>query len=335
MWFKYTTGSFAGASEIDVKFNGADSFHAVTVYSGASCGTASHLFCGGKELHFPVTPNTTYYFRLTMFQLNGVVDLTFDVDLGVQTTPTNDECGTPYPVTNGAHPQPGEESYFTNVGASDSSGHYACGMSTTRNDVFFDYLATTSGKVSVSTVATAGVPAGTLVDTVLFVYSACATTPIACNDDAFGFRSTVEFDAVQGQHYLIRVGAYGTNEVEGTFPLTITPKFDLQLSSPAGAGSFRILVQNGAPYHVVYNCLTLSQGVYPYGPFFGIEPTLTEIALQLAYAQAPFLALLDGAGAYQFDISGLPPLTVFGVSLQFDSAGQIAGVTPPDFVQIN
>lgn len=335
VWMKYTTPSFPGLRELDFKILDGDEFNSVAVLEGASCGSATLIGCGTKEFQIQVLPNTNYYFRLTMFQLSQPLDIDFSVELGLQEIPTNDECATAYPVTDGSHPLPGEEAAFTNVGASDSTGYFACGTSPERNDVFFDYLATTSGKVSVSTAAVAGVPAGSLVDTVLFVHSACGGSLIVCNDDSFGFRSAVEFDAVQGQHYLIRVASYGTAETEGTFPLTIKPKFELQLSSPLGAGSFRLRVQNGAPFHVVYNCLTLNAGVYPSGPFFGIEPTLTEISLQLAYAEAPFLVLLDAAGVYQFDIAGLPPLAVYGVSLAFDFAGQIAGVTPPATVQIN
>ncbi len=334
VWFTYTAGVFFGG--FDLVLSGSGAVDNIGVYTGTAC-SPTPIACTGLAHTIALTSGQTYSFRMSMNAEAAPASFQYGIDFFITASPPNDGCGGAFPVTDGVSPQSAlDAQYFTNVGATNSAGYGDCGFATANSDVFFSYTATTSGKTEVTTETPAGKIPGSLADTVLFVYDACGGSVLGCDDDGgAGTHSKLEFDAVQGTTYRIRVAGYGAFNQEGSFYLTITPRFTLTLSSPLGAGSFRLKNEKGAPFHVVYNCLTLQQGVYPYGPFFGIEPTLTEIAIQIAYGQAPFLVLLDGAGGYQFDFAGLPPLTVYGVALEFDALGQIAGVSPPASVTIN
>jgi hypothetical protein len=334
VWYKHTTGSFTQPRELFAAASGAMG-DVLTIYTGTGCGSLTQVACGAAAHTLVALPDTTYWFRISAFLFTPSNGPDVLLLLRVPRHAVERRLCDRLPRRQRRPPEPGEEPYFTNTGAFTTfSGGY-CGTAFSGNDVWFSYVATTSGQLEVSTLTPPGQTPGTLADTVLHVYDYCGGTTLACNDDWAGFRSKVEFPAVQGATYLIRVGSYDTFETEGTFHLTIRPRFTLTLSSPLGAGSFRLRDDFGAAFHAVYNCLTLQSGTYPNGPFFGIEPTLTEIALQVAYAQPPFFVGLDGNGAFQFDVAGLPPLTVYGVAIEFDLFGQVSGVSSPATVTIN
>jgi hypothetical protein len=330
IWLKYDSGVFFNNRELVLSVSGGGADH-VSVYSGSNCSSLTSLGCATTLFTTALNPLTTYWFRFTKMPTAVLSTLTFNYAANVVDGPPNDFCVDRYAVENGSYPRGAwEAQYFTNVGASTESGYGSCASAPANSDVFYEYVATTSGAVQVTTATPIGATPGSLGDTVLFVYSACGGTLLACNDDSVGFLSSLTFAATQGSSYVVRVAGYGSGQNEGSFYLTIKPLFSLTMSSPAGAGSFRLKNANGPAGHAVYNCLTIYSGSYPNGPFFGIEPTYAEIELQLAYAQAPFVVGLDGSGSYQFDYSGvLPPLTVYGVGLLFDLSGQIAGVSAP------
>jgi hypothetical protein len=335
VWFTYTAGIFLDNKELVLSATGQADH--LAIFTGTNCGSLTPASCVGLQHTLPLISGQTYYIKAAMLPEAAPTSFFYNLDFQINDGPPNDSCGAAYPVTDGTYPKGlADAPYFDNFGATTDPGYPLCVGSASNSDVYFNYVATTSGKVEVSTITPAGKIPGTLTDTVVGVYSACGGTLLACNDDSgFGFLSKLEFDAIQGTGYTIRVGGFGTFNREGTFYLSITPQFSLTLSSPLGVGSFRLKNTKGAPFHAVYNCLTLQQGVYPYGPFFGIEPTLTEIMIQLAYGQAPFLVVLDGAGEYQFDFAGLPPLTVYGVAIEFDPLGSVAGVSNAAVTTIN
>ena len=338
-WYSYTTDAATTPRELTVNVQGDAGANRLAIYSGP-CGSLVPLECGTTSVSAPVAPSTTYWIRVGRSIESFITEFEFDLALTLVESPTHDECAAAFPIGDGVHPtNPAEAVYCDNFGATDSAGYGLCSGSLGTSDVWFSYLATTSGKVRVATTTPPGKAAATLTDTVVFVYGACGGPTLACNDDSGSptsfYLSELEFDALQGATYFIRVADFGATRNEGTFWLTIEPKFRLELSSPSGPGSFRLRDEFGAPFHAVFNVLTLQAGSYPYGPFFGIEPTLTEITLQLAYGQAPFIVVLDGAGAYQADFAGLPPLTVYGVAIAFDGAGSVAGVSKPAVTTIN
>jgi hypothetical protein len=95
------------------------------------------------------------------------------------------------------------------------------------NDVWFTWNAPSTGLARIRTCAL------TMVDTKIAVYAgtACPTTgsAIACNDDACGLQSTVEFACTGGVDYVIQLGNY-----PGAFPPATggAGTFDLSVVSP-------------------------------------------------------------------------------------------------------
>jgi hypothetical protein len=337
-WLRYDSGSFVGTRQLSAEITGAGATY-VDIWTGP-CASIAPFSCNAVGINqVAINPSTTYWIRISKWATTDIGSIDFQYRVLVDATPPNASCATPYVVTDGVYPKnPGDMPYFTNAGSLTShTANTFCSGAYGNNDVFFEYVATTSGKTVVSTATPAGKTPGSLADTVLYAYQGCFGALLQCNDDASPSTtlSELEFDAVQGQSYLFRVSTKGPSLSEGTFYLTIRPKFTLAMSSPFGFGSFRLKNEFAAPFHFVFNCLTLQQGSYPYGPFFGIEPTITELALQIDYGQAPFVAAVDGVGSYVFDYAGaLPPLTVYGVAIQFDFLGQVAGVSKPTSHQI-
>jgi hypothetical protein len=254
----------------------------------------------------------------------------------VEDVPQHDSCANAHSAGNGVHPATSDEAaLFTNLGATDSdfTGSTFC-VTESNSDVWFDYVATTTGRVAVSTMTPPGRAPGTLLDSVLAVFPACgAWNTLACNDD-FGadLLSRLEFEAVHGVRYRIMVAGWGAHEKEeGTFWLTIEPQFRLEMSAPTGPGSLLVELKDGGDHLGFYSCLNVHQGTFPYGPFFGIQPTFTELLLQLTSGAEPFLGAMNSTGEYAFGpVVGLPSgVALFGVTLEFDATGAIVAVTPP------
>jgi hypothetical protein len=338
VWFKYE-GSLADAIngvEVAITESGAGQFMAV--YSG-SCpsilGGYTLVDCGTSVVQFAPTWQT-YWIRVGRgFSLEPT--LTFTLTMTKTNRPSNDHCSNGLGTTGGVGPFYAETfGYYDNSGALDTDfgAIMPVCLAFSNSDVWYDYIATSSGKVVVSTDNYPGYPVGTLTDTVIAVFSACpngsSTDLIACDDDGgVGNLSRLVFDAVQGTHYKVMVAGYGANgNTEGQFTLQILPQFRLQMSSPSGAGSFQLNLFDGGPNNAFFTCLTLNQGIFPYGPYFGIEPTFFEIVVQLTSNAPPFIGFLDGVGNYQYGpFVGLPSLTLYGVTMQFDALASSAGVT--------
>ncbi len=128
--------------------------------------------------------------------------------------PSNDECVSAIPVTNG-------QTIATNVGATNSVG-FAGSCIPGESDVFFSYLATAPGLVHASLCQTPGNPSD-INDSVINVYSGgCAGAEVSCNDDNCGLLSSTSFNAVAGTTYIIRVAGYSFFDT-GTFILDVQP----------------------------------------------------------------------------------------------------------------
>ncbi|MBX3385553.1 MAG: hypothetical protein KF768_03190 [Phycisphaeraceae bacterium] len=123
-------------------------------------------------------------------------------------SPINDDCPQAIMVGNGT--------IFTSTAGATSAGPDACTFASSaaiNQDIWFRYTALASGPVTVSL-------CGSDFDTKLAVYGdTCPTEPgthLACNDDfacpiGGTLQSQVEFNGVEGQQYLIRVGGYLAN----------------------------------------------------------------------------------------------------------------------------
>ena len=95
-------------------------------------------------------------------------------------------------------------------------------------DVWFVWTSTMTATMEVSLCG------GTTMDTVLAVYPGpgcpAAGTQLACNDDACGAQSTVDFDAVSGSTYLIQIGSFSAGQ-------TFSGSFSIATGLPCGGNT--------------------------------------------------------------------------------------------------
>ncbi|MEM8713213.1 MAG: hypothetical protein AAGG01_19890, partial [Planctomycetota bacterium] len=121
-----------------------------------------------------------------------------------------DDCANAQVITG-----TGDWNFLLFTATTDGSPDGLCnffGQTQIENDVWFNWTATVTGTIALDTCVTS------TVDTKVAVYSgtSCASSPIACNDDAdCGLQSRLSFSAVAGQSYLIRVGTYPGAAVGG------------------------------------------------------------------------------------------------------------------------
>ncbi len=139
------------------------------------------------------------------------------VQLNVEFTANNDACANAKPIMGTG------EFLFNTIGMTkDGADDELCGCGSVFDpdmaaDVWYDWLAPSSGVFTVSTVGLAG---GS--DTVLGVHDGgCGSVSLACNNDAVARESEVHFRAIAGNNYLIRVGAnLGSSGTVGSFSIS-------------------------------------------------------------------------------------------------------------------
>lgn len=131
--------------------------------------------------------------------------------------PANDICANATLITDSTAVQ--TISYNT-TNAAYEGAPAPCGCTSSR-DVWFRYVPTTSGTVSISTQGLA------TWDTSIIVYSGTcfSLTNVACNDDTGGLQSVVTPTVVAGTSYLIRLSGCGSGSsaIRFTGPTTILP----------------------------------------------------------------------------------------------------------------
>jgi hypothetical protein len=128
----------------------------------------------------------------------GSGNRTFTVSAG------NDECVGAIQIFDGSNPANNLDAATTTPGCTGS------------NDVWFRYVATTSGSLEASTCG------ARTFDTTIAIWDGCPENggvQIACNDDFCGLGSTVTWQGVQGQTYYVRFAGFGGQR--GTADLTI------------------------------------------------------------------------------------------------------------------
>ncbi len=154
--------------------------------------------------------------------------------------PGNDLCSNPEPISGLG------DFAFDSFGAVTDGVEFGCALGQAYNDVWYCWTATESGPVRAKLCN--GSPG---FDTVIAVYDGCGCPAdfgeIVCNDDSCGLSSSVNFDAVAGQTYLIRIGAFdegGTGA--GTLTLeTFIPGVVLgPIVSPINGNTYYLLEPN-------------------------------------------------------------------------------------------
>lgn len=219
----------------------------------------------------------------------------------------NDECVGAAPITCTVYGQ-------NNFGATTSPGS-PCGS---EDDRWYAFTASQTGPYTFTTINNANF------DTVISLYDACEGTYLGCNDDFGGTaQSSLGTTLTAGQTVYVRVG--GWLGALGNFNLHVVEPFALVISSPQ-PGSLALCVTGGTPNSVYFAAITLNQGAFPNGTFFGIDIPLFDLYFQIS-AGAPFVGLLDGNGVAQHGPygPGLSGLTLYGVALNNVA---IPGFTP-------
>ena len=287
--------------------------------------------CGGLTFHSTVagnfTPPTavaagqTYYVRVFSY---GPADPNYPdgfFTLTVNFKPSNDEPAGAIPLNVGVNPaipsSPAGQ-VFTTRGATDSVGG-------TNKDVYFTWTANESIPATIELCPPAGSNAASW-DADLNVTQNGAF--ITYGDEECSPLPSVTFSPTAGATYVIRVGGWSSSD-QGDFHVTVRQNFTLLIDSPNGPGTIRIANRAGAPGAVYYSALTLTNDGFPNGWFYGVSPSLLELVLQLT-AAAPFVGILDASGNSTFNFGpGLPPLTIYGVTVQFGATTGFDGNTPP------
>ena len=149
----------------------------------------------------------------------------------------SDACATAQALPgNGTYP------FDLTLATTDGLPDPACtffGLSDITNDVWFTWTAAAAGRMRVETCTFTGV------DTKMAVYAGgCAGTVVACNDDSCGLQSLLEFDAVAGTTYTIRLGVYPNAALgSGQFKIDVVPPLAIlgTVVNPANGHTYHLL----------------------------------------------------------------------------------------------
>lgn len=134
---------------------------------------------------------------------------------------------------------------------------------------------------------------------------------------------------------LTLVGSGGYSDTRGADFLGAGPVGPYTLSiggasTPAGY-EVAVDVTGGTPGSGYFTCLTLTQGAFPNGYLFGLDPTPVELNTQLLAPIAPYNGTLDqnGAALFRLPLPGPLGVTLYGVSFEF-SGGQLLSISNPE-----
>ena len=233
-WTSTTSGpvnfSLCGGSTVDT---------VIAVWNdGATPGTCPTTpvacnddFCGlQSQLTFTAVAGTSYFLQVGAFGAATTYSGTFTIG-PPPPPPTNDDCATPTVITgSGLVPVNTALATTGTAGQTEALCNFY-NFTAIYKDVWYDWTPSMTGLVTVTTCGQMSI------DTRLAAYagSGCpaAGSAIACNDDegypptancpAYIFSSTITFNAVCGQHYMIQLGTYSaTGSAVGNFSIVET-----------------------------------------------------------------------------------------------------------------
>lgn len=315
-------GVYAGLSLVDVWFSYAPPqtvsayLHSPTndapfveILSGNCAGMTSLALASYVTAPVTLQAGQTYYLRA--MRSPGAQSGPFQITL--HTKPINDEPAAALPLSDGLNPNApngSAASYFTNRGATATPS--GPGVAGSNHDVFFTYVASATTDVVVSLCPDPGF-ASEPFDGEMYVFQ--GATQLAYGDEECSSMPRATFAATAGATYSIQVGGWASGE-RGTFRIRVEPLFTLKIDSPSGPGSVRIANAAGVPGAFYFTALTVVPGAFPNGWFFGVELSPIELFLQLS-SPAPFTGVLDASGGSTFSLTGVPSLTLYGVTATF------------------
>jgi hypothetical protein len=264
------------------------------VYSG-TCGSLTAVMCasGNANEVASLTAGVTYYVEVSDWQASSAFTLTIDPFVPA----VNDECSGALPI------YPGVTAGISSANATTSATPTCAWISM---DLWYTYTASCSG---VHTFHNCGYSND---DTVIALYDSCGGLALACNDQGCGDQSLIAVGLDAGTTYYFRVGGwFGGGFVTS---IEIVPP-SAGLSFPTTPGFLSLCMSGGTPFGGYFAAVTVNQGAFPNGTFYGIDITFTELFLQLS-AGAPFVGVLDAEGGVQHGPYAVPPfLTLYGVAL--------------------
>ncbi len=214
VWYRYVAPC-AGTVRVSLCGSGYDT--KLAVYNSCPGGPDQAIACNDdwcglqSQVEFAASAGSDYYFRVGGYNNQQGVGTLQVTNLGCAVA--NDTCATAQNVATGSTP-------FSTVGAcSDGFTSTQClndGGNIPR-DVWFRWTAPAcGGQVTIDTCPNS-------FDTKLAVYESCPAgnnTTIACNDDACGLGSRVQFNPTPGAVYLVRVGGYNNQMGTGTLNIS-------------------------------------------------------------------------------------------------------------------
>jgi hypothetical protein len=217
VWLSWTSGSGTDycfsicTTDFDAVFTLYDGCGGTELACEDAVGCTPSLF-DLELMVLGLAPNTAYTIRIDGWQgMQGNATL----EIGEVLPPGNDACASATPISG-----TGAFAFDTSAAATDGATDPTClvfGSGQVESDIWYSWTAPASGLFSLGTCS------GAAFDTRIAVYDAQACPPanaLACDDDACFFQSRLEFAAVLGQSYLIRVGGYvPTDKGTGSFEI--------------------------------------------------------------------------------------------------------------------
>jgi hypothetical protein len=212
VWLSYTPVA-SGAVTISTCNEGTDFDTTLAVFDG--CGgvelACNDDFCGFQsQVTVNMTAGTRYLIRVAGY--NGATGQ-YAVTVDVPALPCGEEC-------NSCFSYPGGGVWIAWESTWNSTGSTGDDTSCTFNDTideWFSYTANCTGFVTATTCA-AGFYYSTF-DTSLAVFDTCGGSELDCNDDFCSVQSMIEWYAIEGQSYYIRVSGY--NGATGSYALLV------------------------------------------------------------------------------------------------------------------
>ncbi|MFT5051723.1 MAG: hypothetical protein ACI8QZ_003143, partial [Chlamydiales bacterium] len=238
IWFNYTA-TCTGVLTVST-CSTADYDTDVVIYDGTDCGALVLLGCDDDTAgcdgftntqDVPVTLGNGYLIRVGGFsdgdQGTGTLELTCVGDgppMG-----DNNTCAGSTEIFDGA------TAYDTTGATTDGPADAACEFDgQTYHDIWFNYTATCTGTLTVSTCGTAAYDT----DVVIYDGADCGSLVLlGCDDDTAGcdgFTNTQDVPVVQGNGYIIRVGGWSDGDF-GAGTITLTCEGD---GGPGGDNNF-------------------------------------------------------------------------------------------------
>jgi hypothetical protein len=337
VWYAYTASCSGVATATFCSGGGSATYDTVLAAWTGTCGALSPLACNDdtcglqSQISFGVTAGIVYPISVGGFA-GGVGS--FNLSLSCSPPAANDFCSAAVVLSAGV-PVLG-----SNLTASTGPDPVvtSCGFNN-GPDVWYVFVPTCSGTYEVTTCQ--GTNTG--MDTVLGVWDATAgcgsLVPVACNDDDptgcsggvyFGLESRTSWLANAGTAYMISVAGYAGNT--GNFGVVVTSLSGMTLNFFVAPGSIGYQISGGPTGSTAFTGITLAQGTYPNGWFFGIDAGFAELVNEYNLG-FPFFSTLGGicGGSTVGPFVGAPSgLTVFGVSVivPFGGTGPVTHSNP-------